>query len=271
MPGGATHPYDLIVLVGDSLTQHGWDVGKHGWAAQLSRDYVRTMDVVNRGFSGYTSRWSRLVLPRVMPHYAGAQDSGDRVPKLQLVVLFFGANDAMFPGYKHHVPLDEFKDNLRAMVDAVRSPASELHSPDARFLLVTPPAFGDKQYLAFDDPGKGRRTELDRDNAGAKKYATAVCEVAAQLQVPCVDLWTAMEAAVEAKRAQGQASECDGYDEFLWDGLHLNDNGNDLLYGLVKEAIKDNYPDIYPDTMPFVVPGFRDFADADELAQMLDK
>ncbi|KAJ2712016.1 isoamyl acetate-hydrolyzing esterase [Coemansia spiralis] len=271
MPPRAARPYDLVVLVGDSLTQHGWDVAKHGWTAQLSREYVRRLDVVNRGFSGFNTRWARLALPRVMPHYAATKDDGDdRAPRLQLVVLFFGANDAQHAGLKCHVPLDEFKDNLRAMVDAVRSPTSELYSPDARFLLVTPPAFGEAQYMAFDDPATGRRTELDRDNAGAKAYAEAVCETASQLQVPCVDLWTAMEAAIAAKQAQGALSDLGGYDEFLWDGLHLNANGNDLLYRLVIGAIKANYPDMGLDTMPFVVPDFRLFADTDELVRILD-
>ncbi|KAJ2767028.1 isoamyl acetate-hydrolyzing esterase [Coemansia nantahalensis] len=271
MPAGAPHPYDLVVLFGDSLTQHSWDVDRRGWSAQLARSYARIMDVVNRGYGGFNTRWGRVILPRVLPPYALAEGSSDRAPKLQLFVLFFGANDAAYPSSKLHVPLEEFKDNLRAIVDVVRSPESELHSPHARFLMVTPPAFGEKRYLSFADPATGRRTALDRDNAGAKTYAAAVCDVASQLQIPCVDLWTAMEAAIEARREQGQVSEFDGYDEFLWDGLHLSDSGNELLFGLVRDAIKDNYPDIAPDALPFVIPGFKDFADADELAQILDK
>ncbi|KAH8051262.1 hypothetical protein JL721_11161 [Aureococcus anophagefferens] len=44
-----------IVLLGDSLTQYGF--GPEGWASRLAHRYQRRADVLNRGYSGYTSRW----------------------------------------------------------------------------------------------------------------------------------------------------------------------------------------------------------------------
>ncbi|KAJ1722659.1 isoamyl acetate-hydrolyzing esterase [Coemansia biformis] len=275
MPTRNSLTSDLIVLLGDSLTQHGWNVDRRGWAAQLSQEYIRRLDVVNRGYSGFNSRWGRIVLPKVLPHYATkkAATLGSAAehhkPKLQLFAIFYGANDAQFPGYPAHVPLGEFKENLRGIVETVRSPESELHSPDARFLLITPPAFGDKLFVTYDNPGFGQRTIVDRSNAVAETYAQAVKEVASELAVPCVDLWTAMETKIAEGRASGVKSGVDGYDAYLFDGLHLNANGNDLLFGLVMDAIKTNYPDLDPNALPFVIPAFRTFSSAEELTEML--
>ena len=45
-----------ILLVGDSLTQRGYD-SKKGWVSKLASSYVRRADVINRGYSGYNTRW----------------------------------------------------------------------------------------------------------------------------------------------------------------------------------------------------------------------
>ena len=49
----------MVVLLGDSLTQRGGAVagGAPGWAARLGELYARRPDVVNRGLSGYNTRW----------------------------------------------------------------------------------------------------------------------------------------------------------------------------------------------------------------------
>ncbi|PAV23284.1 SGNH hydrolase [Pyrrhoderma noxium] len=47
---------DAIVLLGDSITQYGWEAGC--FAQRLSQDYVRKLDVINRGFSGYNTEWA---------------------------------------------------------------------------------------------------------------------------------------------------------------------------------------------------------------------
>lgn len=64
-----------------------------------------------RGYSGYNTRWAVKVMERVFP-----ADGGD-VPLA--VTVFFGANDASLPdrcsGFQH-VPFDEYKQNLVAIV-----------------------------------------------------------------------------------------------------------------------------------------------------------
>ena len=91
-----------IVLLGDSLTQYGF--GSGGWAARLAHQYQRRADVMNRGFSGYTTRW------------LAAAPSASSVPhaRVLLTTIFLGSNDAAVKGDRHHVPLDEFQENLQA-------------------------------------------------------------------------------------------------------------------------------------------------------------
>lgn len=84
-PPAAMRPQ--FVLFGDSITQRGFAPG--GWAAALADRYQRRVDVINRGYSGYTSRWALQLLDRVFPSAAAAPVS--------LAVVWFGANDAALP------------------------------------------------------------------------------------------------------------------------------------------------------------------------------
>ena len=53
-----------VLLFGDSLTQYAFGTDG-GWAAMLAEKLQRKADVVNRGFSGYNSRWCRVILDQV--------------------------------------------------------------------------------------------------------------------------------------------------------------------------------------------------------------
>ncbi|KAJ1861810.1 isoamyl acetate-hydrolyzing esterase [Coemansia sp. RSA 989] len=258
MPSDSTHAYDRILCVGDSLTQHGWDVTKHGWTAQLSQAYLRRLDVVNRGFSGFNSRWALSVLPRTLSKHS----------RLRLATILYGANDAQFSEYKCHVPLDEFKSNLKQLVELFCDPSSQLHVPNGRVLLITPPPVGDRLYKkCSDDEDK----PVDRSRRTTEPYAIAVRQVGSELSLPVVDLWAAIDSKVQELQADSSRHwKYDGYEEYLWDGLHLNANGNDLLFSLVTNAVNTHFPELQPETMPFVIPGFRDFESKGELLQLLE-
>lgn len=114
-----------IVLFGDSITQQGfgWTGAAAGWASLLARDYSRRADVLNRGFSGYSTRMALDLLPGIFPG-AGA-GAGGRAPdvtrgEVLFATVFFGANDAALPGERQHVPPEEYARNLRLIVEHVR-------------------------------------------------------------------------------------------------------------------------------------------------------
>ncbi|CAB1334969.1 unnamed protein product [Coregonus sp. 'balchen'] len=53
-----------IILFGDSITQVSFQ--PNGWGSEMANKVVRKCDVVNRGLSGYNSRWAKVVLPRLI-------------------------------------------------------------------------------------------------------------------------------------------------------------------------------------------------------------
>ncbi|KAJ2232121.1 isoamyl acetate-hydrolyzing esterase [Coemansia sp. RSA 1722] len=227
-----------ILCLGDSITQQGWNVDVNGWVAQLSNAYLRRYDVLNRGFSGYNTRWTRTLLPRMLPTSLKA---------MRLITVFFGANDAQMAPYKQHVPLPEFVDNMRAIVDAFRSPDSPHYAPDALVVLIAPPPVGEKMWR--EDRAE-KNMPFDRGNSRTKEYAQAVADLAAQLALPCVDMWTAIERRVELLRDMPYG----GYEEFLRDGLHLNAKGNNLLAQLLLAAIEERAPQLKPENIQYVLP-----------------
>jgi lysophospholipase L1-like esterase len=210
-----------ILLFGDSITQQSFSVG--GWGARLSDQYQRYADVVNRGFSGYNTRWALELL-------AGPQ-LRDSEQRTVLVTIFFGANDASLPEHnlRQHVPLDEFKANLRTIVAHFRE-----QCPSAAILLITPPPVCHEQRIAFQRQRFPNSPSgvLERTNENAGVYADAVANVAQELGLPCVNLWAELQAAAPG----------DGWHVYLSDGLHLSVAGNLQVAELVLAQIQASYP-----------------------------
>lgn len=102
-----------VILFGDSLTQKGWSEG--GWCCNVAQLFQRRADVYNRGYGGYNSRWARYLLPHLFP-----LPGGNPTSKHFLVVVWFGANDAALPSENPHVPLEEYAENVRAILAHVQ-------------------------------------------------------------------------------------------------------------------------------------------------------
>ncbi|KAM7334816.1 hypothetical protein ACRRTK_005293 [Alexandromys fortis] len=126
--GGSSLLWPRVLLFGDSITQFSFQPG--GWGALLADRLVRKCDVLNRGFSGYNTRWAKIILPRLI-----REENSVETPVA--VTVFFGANDASLKGEnpKQHVPLDEYRANLRDMVQYLASAGI----PQERVILITPP------------------------------------------------------------------------------------------------------------------------------------
>ncbi|KAL3335615.1 hypothetical protein AABB24_031709 [Solanum stoloniferum] len=98
-----------IVLFGDSITEQSFRLG--GWGAALADTYTRKADILNRGYGGYNTRWALFLLHHLFPLDAPTPPVA--------VTIFFGANDAALLGRtseRQHVPLEEYKENLRKMI-----------------------------------------------------------------------------------------------------------------------------------------------------------
>ncbi|KAI8998999.1 SGNH hydrolase [Trametes punicea] len=236
----AAYAQDVIMLLGDSLTQRGFD--SNGFATRLANAYIRKMDVLNRGFSGYNTDWIKPVFEQCF----AVQHEQQHVPKVRLLVIWFGANDAALPHSPQHVPLPRYKSNLAALAHAVRSPQSPRYSPDTRVVLVTPPPVQPARWArerAVMD-GQSEVQAPDRSLEESRKYAEATREVATAEGVAVVDVWT--------KVWEAAGRDENGLGDFLSDGLHLNEKGFKVVYDALVSTIAENYPEYHYDRLQSV-------------------
>ncbi|KAL7557702.1 hypothetical protein ACA910_018498 [Epithemia clementina (nom. ined.)] len=215
-----------ILLQGDSLTQLCWE----GWGSHVANVYQRRADVISRGYGGYNTRFF-LRLP-VDESLTG----GDVV----LTTLFLGANDQALPGLDDHkhVPLEEYKANLKILIDRIRSDYK-----CQQIILIGPPPVHHEQRLAYQIQRYGKEGAtgvLERTMETAKTYATACEEVAKEENVAFLDLY------------QGMLDEGGGDDfgKFFDDGLHFSAVGHDFVGKAVVNAIAKAFPhlEVHPDT-----------------------
>lgn len=140
---------DQFILFGDSITQQAFTEEGTPFGARLSDAYIRKLDIVNRGLSGYNTTQALEILPKVMPTPAQA--------RVRLMWIFFGANDARLPntpgGPQQHVPLEKYKDNLR---EIATHPCILAHE-GIRLILVTPPPVDERMLEQADEEKYGQR------------------------------------------------------------------------------------------------------------------
>ncbi|OQR80724.1 isoamyl acetate-hydrolyzing esterase [Achlya hypogyna] len=213
-----------ILLLGDSITQQGSDPAIGGFQTLLEADYIRRADIINRGLSGYNTRWYLDFLPQILTEL-----QGQRAPSL--VTLFLGANDADLPTGTQHVPLDQYETNTKKIISTLRAAY-----PEAAFVLLTPPPVGDNEIYG-------------RNNVTAGKYAASCVRAGATLGVPVVDLWTGMQPQRES---------------YLSDGLHLNVAGNRFVYEAFTATIAKHFPTLAPAAIPFFYPEWTALVELDE-------
>lgn len=221
-----------FVLYGDSITEFGWN-GPSGWATLLAQHYSRKADVLNRGMAGWNSRWAARVLPTTLQQLVPAVDRDESarraagrsrcgapwVPRVQLLTIWFGANDATLPNGNDgwlSVPLDEYKANLAAMVAAARK-AGVPH-----ILLVTPPPVDEAAWAKAK-----KRPTSDRTNAQVAKYAAAVRALGTEQSVPVLDMFSLVNGLPAAEKAA-----------WAEDGLHPGPQGQAMVFQVLRSALE---------------------------------
>ena len=236
------------MLFGDSLTELSVDAGGLGQklsSAYGSLDtvyeytcsrrssclvvYKRKMDVLNRGFSGYNTNWAVPIFEQVRLYLVeciaalnpseqifATKTEQQHVPKVRLLTIWFGANDAAVPSNQQHVPLETFSANLSTLIHMVTDAESSYYSPETKIILITPPPVNTHQWGAYK-ASKEPPDQLDRHFETTKTYAEAVKDVAKKEGVQACDIWTAMW------KAAGEVEE--ELKRFMTDGLHLNADG----------------------------------------------
>ncbi|KAF5730857.1 GDSL-motif lipase/hydrolase family protein [Tripterygium wilfordii] len=219
-----------IVLFGDSITGHSFEPG--GWGAALTNTFSRKADVIVRGYGGYNTRWALFLLQHIF-----LLDSTN--PPIA-TTIFFGANDAALLGRnseRQHVPIEEYKDNLLKMVEHLKKCA-----PAMLIVLVTPPPVdedGRKDHARSSYGDKAAKLP-ERTNEATAVYASNCVELAQELGLPSINLWSKMQ-------------ETEGWGKkYLSDGLHLTPEGNAVVHQEVVRVLSE--AGISAEVMPFDFP-----------------
>lgn len=152
--------------------------------------------------------YSTQLLPKCL-----VRRENEHTPKIRVVTIWFGANDACLLPSPQHVPKDTFVDNLRQMISIIRAADP---SRETRIILLTPPPVNTYQRgaaLAARNPPQA----CDRKFSTTREYAEAVLAVAAIEHLVVVDIWSEMYEAAEKDEQK--------LSKFLVDGLHPNEAG----------------------------------------------
>ena len=127
---------------------------------------------------------------------------------LVLATVFFGANDAVFAGEKQHVPIEEYKTNIKSIVNHIRAVAGS----HVAIILVTPPAVDSVQWPT-------------RSSNDTSKYADIIRALSCELNTFLLDLWL-------------PSSESNMELTDFRDGLHFNESGNSKMCNGIKNIIR---------------------------------
>lgn len=230
---------DSIFLLGDSLTQGGWE--PNAFAQKLAYVYARKLDVINRGLSGYNTTWAIPCFEQCLVPAKAQQDN----PKIRLLMIWFGANDACIPPSPQHVPLHQFKANLSHIINLIKSPESKYYSPTTEILLLTPPPINTFQRAA-DLDSRDPPLDLDRKFEITQAYAEAVKSVALDNSVHLVDIFGAIWDKVEHEEK--------ALSKYLNDGLHFTTQGYQVVYEEIIKVINKELPHLHYDRLEMVFP-----------------
>ncbi|KAJ1393993.1 SGNH hydrolase-type esterase domain [Sesbania bispinosa] len=238
-----------IYLFGDSITENSFGVA--GWGASLANHFCRTADVVLRGYAGYNTRWALKVLDRIFPESQGGDGGAGNAP-VAAVTVCFGANDACLPdrcSAFEHVPLDEYKQNLRSIVSFFKK-----RWPTTHVLLITPPPIDEDARLRFPYVENPQGLP-ERTNEASGEYARACIAVAGECEIPVIDIWTKMQQFPDWKK------------DYLSDGLHLTQGGAQVFFEEVIRKLRDG--GLCLESMPVDLPLISDIDHNDPMKAFL--
>ncbi|XP_031550858.1 isoamyl acetate-hydrolyzing esterase 1 homolog [Actinia tenebrosa] len=216
--------FPKLVLFGDSITQSSFSNG--GWGAVLADYFQRKCDVLNRGFSGYTSAYmNKLVLPSLLQH--------DLTPKesLAAVVILLGSNDACLEGKdERSLTIDEYVSNMNSIISKFVNHGLSVD----RIVVMTPPPINEEMW-AKECVIKGR--EMNLSSSRTRSFAKACADLCAKLGVEVIDL-------------NGDMPKEENWSRYVSDGLHLSGEGNQFVaYKLIPvlEAKLGHLPQLFPE------------------------
>lgn len=214
-----------FLLFGDSITEFSYDPNQWCLGQALQNVYSRKLDIIQRGFIGYNSRWCLKILPDILKE----------LQNIGIAYIFLGSNDSMTEGCTS-VPLPEYLANMKAMVEI-------MISHDIKVVIVGPAKFDRITWdrLHPEDIANGwiRREDTFYE------YGYALSELCKAEGLPFVDLKTKFEETAGEK-----------WIDLLVDGLHFSGEGYKVFYEELLKIIKIHYPEYHPVNIHYQYPEF---------------
>jgi lysophospholipase L1-like esterase len=218
-----------LLLIGDSNTEWGYGLTRKGtfnpgWVSMLSDNLSRRIDVVNRGFGGYSSEFIKIILPRLLSEFPAENLAG--------VVVMVGTNDSGLKGFISHVDLEDYERNMNEIIDELLKKGIKKN----KIIIISPPRIDEEKWAQTLQVINPSEANSHFDHV-VKTYAEKAMTVAEQRGIKNrVDLYKAMETVNDWKN-------------LLSDGIHLNEQGNQLLFSELQKVVKNEFVDI-PNNFP---------------------
>ncbi|KAI5957355.1 IAH1 [Candida jiufengensis] len=248
--------YNKFILFGDSITQYSNEINDN-FALQpaLQNRYIRKLDVINRGYSGYSSEHARLILPKLLE-----SELNSKKDNIKLMTIFFGTNDGFDDiNSIQPVELERHKENIKFLLQLALE-------NNIKPILIGPSLHDPK--IAKDEFSNSDKGSLGRDattNERYHQYSEGAKEVAQEFNVPFVDLWNLFR--IDGGWTKEQLFEVSGDKEhwqvgtladYLNDGIHFTSKAYRIMFDGVVKAIEDYYPEYLPENLPTKLVGWRE-------------
>lgn len=232
--------FDKFVLFGDSITQYSSDQSGFALAPALQHFYQRKLDILTRGFSGYNTDQTLIVLRELLKGESALSGS------IKLMTIFMGTNDAAttFQG----VPVERYKSNLDATV--------KLALEKNILVILIGPGLHDQNLCSIAREGRGD-TQPFSSSKTTREYADVAEKVAHGNKVPFIDLWSAFQRYGNWKTEDLLEGNAD-LSELLCDGIHFTPKAYQIMYEEIVETISVSFPELLPDALPSILPNYGD-------------
>ncbi|CCE65084.1 hypothetical protein TPHA_0J02640 [Tetrapisispora phaffii CBS 4417] len=233
--------YKKFLLFGDSITEFAYnprlypelETDQFTVGGALTNAYARKMDVLPRGFAGYTSRYALQILPEILKNES----------KIELVAIGFGSNDASIGG-PISVPLDEYIKNIKTLIRTLREHGI------TNIILVSPGMIDEGRFESKNP------AELElgclRTVENFVLYTKALKQISEEEHVGFANMNENFTKYVSEHNA------LDWRKELFVDGVHLTGKGSHIYFDVLLDAIKKYYPQWHPDNVPYKLPIYLD-------------
>ena len=207
-----------VLIFGDSITQGFWDTNG-GWVERIRNHYdsLQITDLNGRDepviFNlGISADNSGNIVKRIEAETT-ARTRRDNLP---VVIVQIGINDSssdsMPTGHSVSMPLHQYQENLRSIVDKARPISSKIifvGLSACNEAQTTPTAWGDYYYT----------------NDAIQRFENTMATTAEKLNIPFIPVFAQFKAAL------------DRGEDVLSDGLHPNNKGHQLISEIVLKQL----------------------------------